>query len=39
MFPSVVVGGEVLDEEVEETTMIAVVSTTSPTVPQNQLFR
>jgi hypothetical protein len=38
MFPSVVVGGEELDVEVE-TTMIAVVSTTRPTVPQNQFFR
>ena len=37
MFPSVVVGGEVPDVEVE-TTMIAVVSTTRPTVPQNQFF-
>jgi hypothetical protein len=38
MFPSVVVGG--VGPEVEaETRMIAVVSTTSPTVPQNQFFR
>jgi len=38
MFPSVVEGGE--EPEVEaETTMIAVVSTTSPIVPQNQFFR
>jgi hypothetical protein len=39
MFPSVVMGGEELDMVEAETTMIAVVSTTSPTVPQNQLFR
>jgi hypothetical protein len=39
MFPSVVMGGvEELEVEVE-TTMIAVVSTTRPTVPQNQFFR
>ena len=38
MFPSVVVGGE--EPELEaETKMIAVVSTTRPTVPQNQFFR
>jgi hypothetical protein len=38
MFPRVVVGGEAPEVEAE-TRMIAVVSTTSPIVPQNQLFR
>ena len=37
MFPSVVVGGEVSEVEVDSTMMVA-VSTTRPTVPQNQSF-
>jgi hypothetical protein len=39
MFPRVVVGGDEEPDVVEETTMIAVVSTTRPTVPQNQFLR
>ncbi len=37
MSPRVVLGAEVPEVEVE-TTMIAVVTTTRPTVPQNQFF-
>jgi hypothetical protein len=39
MFPSVVVGGDEEPDVLVETTMIAVVRTTRPTVPQNQFFR
>jgi len=39
MFPSVVVGGDEEPDVEAETTMITVVRTTRPTVPQNQSRR